>query len=74
MATNTIPVRQMLVLLEGAKRGGASTEALLQECGIDPAMVARPDAGVDKKKFIALMQAVMRQTEDEFNQGKTVLP
>lgn len=66
MATNTIPVRQMLVLLEGAKRGGASTEALLRECDIDPGIVARPDAVVDKKKFISLMQAVMRQTEDEF--------
>ncbi len=66
MAGNSIAIQQVLVLLDGAKRSGASSEELLQECGIDPALIHQPDARIEKKKFIQLMQAVMRQTEDEF--------
>ncbi|CBL44623.1 Transcriptional regulator, AraC family [gamma proteobacterium HdN1] len=66
MAGDSIPMAQVLVLLDGAKRSGVSAEALLEECGIDPALTQQPDARLEKKKFIQLMQAVMYQTEDEF--------
>ena len=66
MSDNSIAVKQVLLLLEGAKRGGLSTEVLLQDCGIDLALLQNPDARVDKKAFIQLMLEVMRHTEDEF--------
>ena len=66
MSDNSIAVKQVLLLLEGAKRGGLSTEVLLQDCGIDLALLQNPDARVDKKAFIELMLEVMRHTEDEF--------
>lgn len=66
MSERLIPINQVLVLLEGAKRSGLSTEVLLQGCGIDPAVLNDPDARVDKKTFSDLMIAVMHYTEDEF--------
>lgn len=66
MSARSIPINQVLVLLHAAKRGGLSTELLLQECGIDASAVSDPDARVDKKAFIHLMLTVMRHTEDEF--------
>ena len=66
MTVSSIPIQQVLVLLEGAKRSGLSTELLLQECGIDVSLLKQHEARVDKKSFIHLMLAVMRHTEDEF--------
>ena len=66
MSSRSIPIKQVLILLEAAKRSGFSTELLLQECGIEPADVANPEARIDKKTFIHLMLTVMRHTEDEF--------
>ncbi len=66
MTVRAIPIQQVLVLLQGAKRSGLSIELLLQECGIDVDLLNQPDARVDKKAFIHLMLAVMRHTEDEF--------
>ena len=66
MTGNGIPAKQVLVLLEGAKRGGVSSEELLAECGIDPAVLQQSDAKIDKRIFIQMMLAVMHRTEDEF--------
>lgn len=66
MTENSIPVGQVLLLLEGAKRGGVSSEELLSETGIDPLLLKGADARIDKRQFIQLMLAVMRRTEDEF--------
>lgn len=66
MSARSIPINQVLILLQAAKRGGLSTELLLQECGIDVSLLHDPDARVDKKTFIHLMLTVMRHTEDEF--------
>ena len=66
MTVCAIPIQQVLVLLEGAKRSGLSTELLLRECGIDVSLLKQHEARVDKKSFIHLMLAVMRHTEDEF--------
>lgn len=66
MTVSSIPIQQVLVLLEGAKRSGLSTELLLQECDIDVSLLKQHEARVDKKSFIHLMLAVMRHTEDEF--------
>jgi len=66
VTVSRIPIKQVLVLLVGAKRSGVSSEELLAECGIDPGTLGHPDAKVDKRQFIQLMLAVMRRTEDEF--------
>lgn len=66
MSVRSIPIQQVLILLEAAKRGGLSTELLLQECDIDVSLLNKPDVRLDKKSFIHLMLAVMRHTEDEF--------
>ncbi len=66
MNPRSIPVKQVLLLLEAAKRSGLSTELLLRECDIDPAILADPEARLDKRAFIHLMLTVMRRTEDEF--------
>ena len=66
MTGNGIPAKQVMVLLEGAKRGGVSSEELLAECGIDPAVLQQADAKIDKRIFIQMMLAVMHRTEDEF--------
>lgn len=63
---SSIPIQQVILLLQGAKRSGLSIELLLQECGIDVGLLDNPDGKVDKKSFIHLMLAVMRHTEDEF--------
>lgn len=64
--SNVIPVQQVLVLLEGAKRGGVSSIDLLEECGIPQDLLERPDAVIEKHTFIQLMLAVMKRTQDEF--------
>ncbi|MBV1919453.1 MAG: AraC family transcriptional regulator [Pseudomonadales bacterium] len=66
MRSNLIPVQQVVFLLEGAKRGGGSTEDLLNECDISPDLLKQPGAAIDKQTFIQLMLAVMSQTQDEF--------
>ncbi len=66
MSGNNIPIKQVLLLLEAAKRTGVSSEELLQECGIDPSVLRAPDARVNKRQLIQLMLAVMHRTEDEF--------
>ncbi|HVL02169.1 MAG TPA: AraC family transcriptional regulator ligand-binding domain-containing protein, partial [Dongiaceae bacterium] len=66
MTGNRIPIPQVLLLLEAAKRSGVSSEELLSESSIDPRLLKDGDAGIDKKLFIQLMLAVMRRTEDEF--------
>lgn len=63
---NTISVSQVMVLLEAAKRAGVSSSELLEECGIAPDSVSDGEARIDREKFIQLMLAVMRQTQDEF--------
>lgn len=66
MTVNSIPISQIMVLLEGAKRGGVSAEELLAESGIDPRVLRESDARIDKRLFIQLMLTAMRRTEDEF--------
>lgn len=66
MSGNNIPINQVLLLLEAAKRSGVSSEELLGECGIDPGVLRSPDARVNKRQLIQLMLAVMHRTEDEF--------
>lgn len=65
-SAGTISVSHVLILLDRAKRAGVSSLDLLDECGIAPDIVNDPDARIDKQKFIQLMLAVMRQTQDEF--------
>ena len=66
MRSNVIPIQQVLVLLEGAKRGGVSSFDLLEECGIAPDLLEQPNAVIEKQTFIHLMLAVMKRTQDEF--------
>jgi len=66
VSVSSIPINQVILLLEGAKRSGLTTELLLQECGIDVGLLNDAEGRVDKKSFIHLMLAVMRHTEDEF--------
>ena len=56
----------MLLLLEGAKRGGARTEELLESAGIPLDVLDQEDARLDKRLFTELMLEVMHRTQDEF--------
>ena len=66
MSGRTIPIRLVLLLLEGAKRGGVSTEELLETVGIPAEIVAQEDGRIDKRLFTELMLEVMHRTQDEF--------
>ena len=66
MRSDLIPIQQVIVLLEGAKRGGVSTVELLNECDISLDLLSQPGAVIEKQTFIQLMLAVMSQTQDEF--------
>lgn len=55
-----------MLLLEGAKRGGASTEELLNSVGIPLDLIDQEEARIDKHLFTQLMLEVMHQTQDEF--------
>ena len=56
----------MLLLLEGAKRGGVSTEELLGNAGLSLELVNQEDGRIDKRLFTELMLEVMHRTQDEF--------
>ena len=58
VSVSSIPINQVILLLEGAKRSGLTTELLLQECGIDVGLLNDAEGRVDKKSFIHLMLAV----------------
>lgn len=77
MTVNSIPIAQVLVLLEGAKRGGIRMDDLLTESGIDLELLRVADGRIDKRQFIQLMLNAMRHTEDEFlgfGQGRVSKP
>ncbi|MCG8315944.1 MAG: AraC family transcriptional regulator [Pseudomonadales bacterium] len=66
MSGRTIPARLVLLLLQGAKRGGARTEELLEAVGIPIDVLSQPDARIEKQLFTQLMVEVMHRTQDEF--------
>lgn len=66
MTKELIPIQQVLVLLESAKRSGVSTVELLEEVGIEPDLLAQPNAAIEKNVMIQLMLVVMKRTQDEF--------
>ncbi|MCG8667883.1 MAG: AraC family transcriptional regulator [Pseudomonadales bacterium] len=66
MSGRTIPIRLVLLLLEGAKRGGVPAEELLERVGVPVEVLHQEDARIDKHLFIRLMLEVMRRTQDEF--------
>jgi AraC-like DNA-binding protein len=65
-AGSTIPVAFALVVLQGAARSGVDLRRLFSDNRLDPALLEDPSARIDRRRFIDLMLAVMRQTEDEF--------
>jgi AraC-like DNA-binding protein len=66
VAANTVTLNYVTHLLAGAAREGVGLEALFHDAGLDPALLAQPDARLPTTDFIRLLQAVMRRTEDEF--------
>lgn len=66
MGSQTIPMRQVLLLLEGAKRGGVAAEELFEAVGVPISVLEQEDARISKQVFIQLMLEVMHRTEDEF--------
>lgn len=63
---STLPVAVALKVLQGAARSGVDLSRLFAGIGLDPAIIGQPNARIARHKFIELMLAVMRQTEDEF--------
>jgi len=66
VAKDLIPIKQVLVLLEAAKRSGVSSHELLEEVGIEPSLLEQPNAAIEKRTLIQLMLIVMHRTQDEF--------
>lgn len=62
----SLPVAVALKVLQGAARTGIDLPRLVSELGLDAAILQDPAARIDRRVFIDLMLAVMRQTEDEF--------
>ncbi len=62
----SLPVAVALKVLQGAARTGIDLPRLVSELGLDPGILQDPAARIDRRVFIDLMLAVMRQTEDEF--------
>lgn len=63
---STLPVAVALKVLQGAARSGVDLAQLFAGIGLDPGILNDPSARIDRRKFIELMLAVMRRTEDEF--------
>ncbi len=63
---NTLSMIYVKRLLAGAARQGVSLADLFSANGLDPARLDDPEGRVEGRELIVLIQAVMRQTSDEF--------
>lgn len=66
MNRGSITIAYVKRLLADAAREGVDRTSLFREAGLDPALLAQPEARLDMADFIRLLQVVMRRTEDEF--------
>lgn len=62
----TLPVAVALKVLQGTARSGVDLPRLFAEIGLDASLLNDPAARIERRAFIDLMLAVMKQTEDEF--------
>lgn len=63
---NTVSLSYVQRLLAGAARQGVTLAMLFEANGMDPARLDDPEARIESRELILLIQQVMRQTSDEF--------
>jgi len=63
---NTLSMPYVQRLLAGAARQGVSLAALFEDIGLDRSRLDDPEGRITGGELIRLIQAVMRQTRDEF--------
>lgn len=66
MSRNNISVIYVTEALRHAQGLGADVAGILDQAGIDPALLADPQAQVGDLQYVAVMLAVMRLSNDEF--------
>ncbi len=73
----TINIRRLMKMLQGAARSGVDLPSVLAQCGVAPSLLNAPDARVEPEVFVRLMSRIMEQTQDEFlglGQGRRSKP
>lgn len=77
MQRNTIGVRRVIQVLQGAARSGVNIPQLLVSCGIPRSLLEQPESRIERDTFIKLLTLIMHQTQDEFvglGQGRKSKP
>lgn len=66
MRATSVDIRYVNALLERGRRAGANVDGYIERLGIQPAVLAEPNARLSGELYVKLASLLVRATQDEF--------